>query len=274
MFATIWNNISQQHPLVHCITNYVTVNQCANTLLAVGGSPVMADEPADAADIAAISNAVVLNIGTLNARTIPAMFCAGEAANAAGHPVVLDPVGAGASGLRTKTTQDLLAKLQFAVVRGNISEIKTVALGSGTTKGVDADVADEINEQSLPAVIALAQQVARDNQTVVAITGPIDVVADQDSAYVIRNGHPAMSRITGSGCMLTCLVAAAVAANPTQILAATAAAVAAMGLAGQQAAERMLQQGTGNATFSNDLIDALSHLNGDMLEQGARYEVY
>lgn len=273
MLKEIWNNIADQHPLVHCITNYVTVHDCANTLLAVGASPVMADEPEDAADIAAISSALVINIGTLNSRTIPAMFCAGEQANKAGHPVVLDPVGAGASTLRTRTTLELLEKVQFAVIRGNISELKTIATGSGNTKGVDADFADAITPQTLESVVQMAKDLSARTGAVIAITGPIDVVADAERAYTIYNGHPFMSRITGSGCMLSTVVAAAVAANPNHKLDAAAAAVMAMGCAGEHAAEKMQKNNTGNATFSNDIIDALCNMSGAQLAEGARYEM-
>ena len=135
MFEPIFENVRQKSPLVHNITNYVTVNDCANMLLACGGSPIMADDPEDAVEITAICGGLNINIGTLNQRTIPAMLAAGKRANELGHPVVLDPVGAGASTLRTDTALRLLNEVKFAVIRGNISEIKTLALGSGTTKG-------------------------------------------------------------------------------------------------------------------------------------------
>ena len=148
MFAQIFENVRRKAPLIHNITNYVTVNDCANMLLACGGSPIMADEQDEAVEITAICGGLNINIGTLNQRTIPAMFAAGKRANELGHTVVLDPVGAGASGLRTDTAVQLLEKIQFSVIRGNISEIKTLAFGSGTTKGVDADVADRITEET------------------------------------------------------------------------------------------------------------------------------
>ena len=127
MFEQIFENVRQKSPLVHNITNYVTVNDCANMLLACGGSPIMADDPEDAVEITAICGGLNINIGTLNQRTIPAMLAAGKRANELGHPVVLDPVGAGASTLRTDTALRLLSEVKFAVIRGNISEIKTLA---------------------------------------------------------------------------------------------------------------------------------------------------
>ena len=129
MFEQIFENVHQKSPLIHNITNYVTVNDCANILLACGGSPIMADDLEDAVEITAICGGLNINIGTLNQRTVPVMFAAGKRANELGHPVVLDPVGAGASRLRTDTALGLLEKVRFSVIRGNISEMKTLALG-------------------------------------------------------------------------------------------------------------------------------------------------
>ena len=144
MLGTYLEQVREKGPLVHCITNYVTVNDVANILLACGGSPIMSDEIQDVEDITSLCGGLVINIGTLDQRTIPAMFAAGKRANALGHPVLLDPVGAGASALRTRTALELMEELDLAVIRGNISEIKTLAAGSGTTQGVDADVADAV----------------------------------------------------------------------------------------------------------------------------------
>ena len=141
MLGTCLENVRNTVPLVHNITNYVTVNDVANILLACGGSPIMSDEPEDVEDITSICGGLNINIGTLNQRSIEGMFRAGAKANALGHVVLLDPVGAGASALRTNTAVELMEKIKFTVIRGNISEIKTLALGSGTTKGVDAAVA-------------------------------------------------------------------------------------------------------------------------------------
>ena len=212
MFAQIFENVRRKAPLIHNITNYVTVNDCANMLLACGGSPIMADEQDEAVEITAICGGLNINIGTLNQRTIPAMFAAGKRANELGHTVVLDPVGAGASGLRTDTAVQLLEKIQFSVIRGNISEIKTLAFGSGTTKGVDADVADRITEENLDEAVDFAREFAHRTGAVVAITGAIDIVADGERAFCIRNGHPMMSSITGTGCQLSALTAAFVTA--------------------------------------------------------------
>ena len=149
MLKEMLENVREKCPLIHNITNYVTVNDCANALLACGGSPIMSDDIEEVEEITTICGGLNINIGTLNQRTIPAMLKAGKKANELGHPVILDPVGAGASALRTETAYTLMEEVKLTVIRGNISEIKTLATGSGTTKGVDADVADKVTEENL-----------------------------------------------------------------------------------------------------------------------------
>ncbi len=268
----LFANVRSKHPLIHNITNYVTVNDCANILLACGASPIMADDEREAAAITAICGGLNVNIGTLNQSTIPAMFAAGKKANELQHPAVLDPVGAGASPLRTETARQLLAEIRFSVIRGNSSEIKTLAMGVGTTRGVDADLADQTTEATLDTQIRFVQALAAQTGAVIAMTGAIDIVADAKKAYCIRNGHPIMSCITGAGCQLSALTAAFITANPTRILDAAAAAVCAMGLAGEIAFRRMTQE-DGNATYRNYLIDAVYNLTPEALESGANYEV-
>ncbi|MCM1223979.1 MAG: hydroxyethylthiazole kinase, partial [Lachnospiraceae bacterium] len=241
-------------------------------LLAIGASPIMADDAAEVEDITSICSGLNINIGTLNKNTIPSMMLAAKKAASLGHKIVLDPVGAGASELRTKTALELLDAAQFDVVRGNISEIKTLAFGNGTTKGVDADFADSVCEENLSEAISFAKKIAAKLKCVVAITGAIDLVSDADKTYVIKNGLPQMSAITGTGCQLSAMVAAFVAANPENILKAAAAAVCAMGLCGEIAWKRM-QEGDGNSTYRNRIIDALYNLHGEHLEQGAKYEI-
>ncbi len=272
MFKEIFANVRRSAPLVHNITNYVTVNDCANMLLACGASPIMADDQEDALEITAICGGLNINIGTLNRHTIPAMFAAGKRANELGHPVVLDPVGAGASTLRTETALELLKEVKFTVIRGNVSEIKALALGSGTTKGVDANVADRVTEENLYGAIEFAKGFARRAGAVIAVTGAIDIVTDGERAFCIRNGRPEMSAITGTGCQLSALTAAFAAAGPDRPLEAAAAAVCAMGLCGEIAYERMTGL-DGNSSYRNYIIDAMYRLTPAELERGANYEV-
>ena len=166
----------------------------------------------------------------------------------------------------------LLDEVRFTVIRGNISEVKTLASGAGTTKGVDADVADRVTEENLDGAVAFAKAFAAKTGAVVAITGAIDIVADGAKAYCIRNGHPMMSAITGTGCQLSALTAAFITANPGQPLEAAAAAVCAMGLAGEIAHARLTPL-DGNATYRNYIIDAIYHMTPAQLEEGAKYEV-
>lgn len=273
MLGNCLENVRKSTPLVHNITNYVTVNDVANVILACGGSPIMSDEPDDVADITSICGGLNINIGTLNKRSIEAMFIAGAKANELGHPVLLDPVGAGASELRTDTAVKILNEIRLDVIRGNISEIKTLALGSGTTKGVDADAADTVTEDNLEQMIAFARDFASRTHAVVAITGAIDLVADADKCYVIRNGRPEMSRITGTGCQLSGIAAAFVTANPDHKTEAVAAAVCMMGLAGETAVAAM-QAGEGNSALRGRIIDAIYNMDSETLNRGANYELY
>lgn len=265
-------NVRSRVPLVHNITNYVTVNDVANVLLACGGSPIMSDEPEDVEDITSICGGLNLNIGTLHKSSIEGMFRAGRKANELGHVVLLDPVGAGASALRTNTALRIMEEIKLTAIRGNISEIKTLCLGSGTTKGVDADIADAVTEENLKESIAFVKEMAGRTGAVIAVTGAIDLVGDASRCYVIRNGRPEMGKITGTGCQLSGMMTAYLTANPMTPLDAAAAAVCAMGLAGEIAWKRM-EKGDGNSTYRNRIIDAIYNMTGEELEKGALYEV-
>lgn len=272
MFKQIFSNVRGKTPLVHNITNYVTVNDVANIILACGGSPIMSDDADDVEDITSICGGLNINIGTLNKNTIPSMFLAGAKANSLGHKVLLDPVGAGASRLRTQTAVDLMRKVKFDVIRGNISEIKTLALGSGTTKGVDADVSDAVTDSNLEKSVQFVKDFARKAGCVVAVTGAIDLVSDGEKCYVIRNGRAEMGRITGTGCQLSGMMAAFITANPENVLESCAAAVCAMGLAGETGWKNMLP-GDGNSTYRSRIIDAIYNMDGEALEAGAKFEI-
>ena len=272
MLGKYLDNVRKKVPLVHNITNYVTVNDVANVLLACGASPVMSDEPDDVEDITSICGGLNINIGTLNRNSIEGMHRAGRKAQELGHVLLLDPVGAGASALRTDTAADLVDELHFTAIRGNISEIKTLALGSGTTKGVDADVDDAVTEDALDGAVAFVKQLAEKTGSIIAVTGAIDLVADADRCFVIRNGRPEMGRITGTGCQLSGMMTAFLVANPDSPLEAAAAAVCMMGLAGETGWSRM-QEGDGNSTYRNRIIDAICNMDASALDKGADYEI-
>jgi hydroxyethylthiazole kinase len=265
-YAALLNKVRENKPLVHHITNYVTVNDCANITLAIGASPVMADAIGEAADIAAIARAVVLNMGTLNERTIPSMIAAGKAANAKGIPVVFDPVGAGASRLRNDTAADLIREVKLSVIRGNISEIKfTAGLGS-QTKGVDASDSDLAGAGGAGQA---AQTLARKLGCVVVISGAVDAISDGKKTVFVENGHPMLGNLTGTGCMCSSLIGSFCGAVPDEPLAAAAAAMMCMGIAGELAYESAGQRG--NGSFRAALHDAVSRIDAATLEKLARY---
>ena len=266
------DRVRERRPLIHCITNYVTANDVANLLLACGASPIMADEPEEVEEITARCAGLCLNLGTPSRRTIPSLMRAGVKAGELGRPVVLDPVGVGASALRLRTAQELMARVTFTVLRGNVSELRALAGGQEHTRGVDAGGADAVTEAELERGVAFAKGTARRTGTVVAVTGAIDLVSDGEQCVVIRNGRPEMGLVTGTGCQLSALTAACLAASPERPLEAAAAAVCAMGVAGELAWARMSPQ-DGNATYRERIIDAVCRMDGAALEKGANYEM-
>ena len=257
----------RKRPLIHCINNHVTSNDCANILLACGGSAIMADDPDEVAEVTAMCDGLVLNMGTPSPRKLEALHRAGVEANRLGHPVILDPVGVGSSAMRREAGHQLLDGIRFAAIRGNASEIATLACGTAAHRGVDAD----IEEAAMDAVDETAKRLALETGAVVIVTGDTDIVTDGTTLYRVHNGHPMMKKVTGAGCQLSALLGAYVTANPERPLQAALAAVCAMGLAGQIAYER-LGALDGNASYRNYIIDAIYNLTPDALEKGAKYE--
>lgn len=266
MFGKIIDQTREHPSLVHCITNYVTMHDCANMVLACGSSPIMANAKEEVEEVTSICNSLVINIGTLNTGTIDSMILAGQKANELGHPVVLDPVGAGVSAWRRKTVTQLLQEVRFSVIKGNISEIKTVFAGSGAAMGVDAQAADAVSEENLNETIELARKLSIQTGSVIVITGAIDLVVSAARTYIIENGHPMMARITGSGCMLAVLMGAYVGSCQNQIQEAAAAAVIAEGICGEKAAKRVREEKCGTGSFGIYLIDEMSRLTGQEAE--------
>ena len=260
--------IKDRQPLVHHITNYVSANDCANTLLAIGASPIMADDEDEVADIVSIASALVLNIGTLNRRTIASMRRAGKKANAIGIPVVLDPVGAGATTLRSGTAGMILKEIQPAVIRGNMSEIKAISGLGAATKGVDASARDIQAAQDPDYGRRIAGELAARLNCTVAITGAVDIIAGGGKTYLIANGHSMLSRVTGTGCMCTSLIGAYCAVTK-DFMSAAAAGILTMGLAGEMACEKLPAADRGAGTFRVKLLDALFQLTAeDILKRG------
>lgn len=278
-FAELLVAVKAQAPLVQCITNIVTVNDCANVVLAAGGSPFMSDDKREVAETAAGVHALVCNLGAID--KTKAMLLAGREANKLGHPVVLDPVAAGGTKLRRKKTAKLLQEVHFTAIRGNASEILGIASllglkkkfsGGASNHGVDVSAGDEITEANLAEKCKQAKVLAKKLKTIIAISGAVDIVTDGKRTGVLRNGCATMTRITGSGCMLTSLVGAFCGAMPERPFEATVGAMALLGVAGDKAEKLRLQKGTGTATFRNDLIDAVFTMTGESLQKGVRYE--
>lgn len=257
------DKVRSKKPLVHHITNYVTVNDCANITLEIGASPVMADSYLEAADITAISGALVINMGTPNEFTAKSMKLAGKKANEIGIPVVFDPVGAGASKYRNDIVADIAGEVKLAVLRGNISEVKFVAGLHSQTKGVDASESDSTD---LNSAGELAKELAGRLDCVVVISGAVDTVSDGERVAFIENGVPLLGNITGTGCMCSSLIGAFCGACPDDPLNAAIAAMACMGIAGEIASEKVKE----NGSFRVALHDAISQMDVETLQRMVR----
>ncbi len=245
-------------PIIHCITNLVTINDCANALLAVGASPIMADAPEESDDITAHANALVLNIGQLSPRKLEAMLRSGRQANQMGIPVILDPVGVGASAFRTQAVRQLLEQLSVSILRCNRSEAACIYGLPIEKAGIDSLDAFSITDSD-----SLARALAARFSCTIAITGETDILADADRLYHLHGGHAMLSRVTGMGCVSSALCGAyaAVCKDP---LTASAAALGMMAAAGTLAFEQAGTRGTGS--FHTAVLDALSTLDASTLQ--------
>jgi hydroxyethylthiazole kinase len=258
LLSDLFRNVREKRPLVHHITNYVTVNDCANITICAGGAPVMADAPEEVKDMAMFAGALVLNIGTLNKSQIESMILAGGIANDRKIPVILDPVGAGATPFRTECVERLLDELKIAILKGNAGEIGVLAGAGGKVRGVDS------HGLSGDAA-AIARDFAKSAKLVVTISGATDIVTDGKRTLLVENGHPLMGSISGTGCMAASVIGAFAAVSDDRVI-ASAAAFAAFGLAGELAAVHA----RGPFTFKTALFDELAGLSPAALEKGAK----
>lgn len=254
--------IRDLRPLLHHITNFVVMNECANATLCIGALPVMAHAREEVEEMAAVAGALVLNIGTLTPELVESMILAGKRANEAGVPIILDPVGAGATTLRTESSQRLLRDLRVDVVRGNLAEISVLAGQAAEIRGVES-VGGQGEAKSV------ARELARSRKAVVALTGKQDVVSDGVGGAVISNGHAMLSTVTGTGCMATTMVGAFAAVDPDRFTAAVGGLVA-FGIAGEKAAEAA---GGRPGTFHTALYDALAGLSAKDILSRAQVEI-
>ena len=264
--------VREKTPLIQCITNFVTVNDCANILLAAGASPSMAQDIREVEEAVAGANGLVCNLGAID--FVDSMILAGKKANELAIPVVLDPVAAGGTELRRQLSAKLMEEVRFAAIRGNASEIRALAGEMTRGSGVDVSALDTITPENLSQSVELISALARKTGAVIAVSGVMDVVSDGTRTVLLHNGCATMARITGSGCMLTTLIGGFCAVVPESPFEAVCAAMAAMGICGEMAEEKRLQNKTGNATFRTDLIDAVFNLTEEELKERIRYEVY
>jgi hydroxyethylthiazole kinase len=251
--------LRRRKPLVHQITNYVVMNETANATLALGALPVMAHAREEVEEMVQLAAALVINIGTLSPHWVEAMLVAGKAANAAGVPVVLDPVGAGATSYRTETAHRILEEVDAAVVRGNAGEIATLV-------GVDAEVRGVESIASGSDAAELARTAGKRLGLVASVTGPVDHVSDGDTSLAIANGHELLSTVSGTGCMSSAITGCFLAAKPDAPLEAAVEALAAFGVAGEDAAHGA----KGPGSFHVNLYDALAALDPATLDDRAR----
>ncbi|MEG0132762.1 MAG: hydroxyethylthiazole kinase [Clostridium sp.] len=295
MFNKIFKNVREKRVRVHSITNYVTANDCANVILAYGALPIMADDFNEVAEITSACDSLVINMGTLNERAIRGMIIAGKKANELGHPVILDPVGIGASKFRREAGRKILAEVKIAVIKGNISEIKVIdeifkeheACGdkdaltiqdkrgpkckSGKietcenfnriTMGIDALPGDLVNEKNINETVNFLGNISRRLKSVIVVTGEIDVIVFDNKGYLIRNGVGMMSKVTGTGCMATSIIGGFCGGNKENIMEATAAAIATIGVCGELAYKKTREIDGGTGTFKVQLIDYISKMD-------------
>lgn len=271
------NEVKSKNPLTHCITNFVTVNDCANAVLAIGASPIMSEDIEEVAEVVSIADALVINIGKLSHEQVEAMKISSAQANKINTPVILDPVGVGISQLRNKVTLELIENYKLAAIRGNITEIKTIAKLTGiisesnTAKGVDVSESDIITQDNLNENADVISKLAAKLDTVILASGPIDILSDGETTIAIDNGDEMMPNITGSGCMLSSIVGSCIGA--TNPLEGTLLAALLMAIAGEKARSKVDSENTGTGSFRAYLIDYLYKLDGQTLISKSNIEI-
>lgn len=262
LIQELFQKVRNEEPLVHHITNPVTINDCANSTLAIGGSPVMATSVEEVAEMVSLANALVVNFGTIDQMTYEAMLIAGKMANEKGIPVILDPVGVGATTFRNERAKDFLSQVKVSIVRGNATEVYALIGGKSQTRGVDAGKVTDISKEDL------AHQAAKKLQAVVVISGAEDVISDGNERVIVENGDIWLTRITGTGCMTASLIGC-FAGVTENYFAAAIAGMSTMSLAGEQA-KKKLKETDGIGTYRVRLIDTFFNMDGERWIEGVR----
>lgn len=269
--------IREKNALTHCITNSVTINDCANAVLAIGGSPFMAEDAEELEEVVTIADVLVINIGKLSKNQIESMHISSKTANKTNTPIILDPVGVGVTELRNKTTMDLIENYNITAIRGNITEIKAIAELSGildesnTAKGVDVNIDDIITEENLKANGDLICELAAKLNTTILASGPIDILSDGKTTVAIDNGDEMMPLITGSGCMLSSIVGSCIGgSNPFD---GSLVAILAMNIAGERARAKVNENDEGTGSFRTYLIDYLYKTDSETLINKANIKI-
>ncbi|ADC47669.1 hydroxyethylthiazole kinase ThiM [Methanobrevibacter ruminantium M1] len=271
-------NVKAKSPLTHCITNFVTINDCANAALAIGGSPIMTNDSQEVAEIGNIASAIVINIGQVSQLQINSIKKSCEHANKTNTPIVFDPVGAGVSNIRNTITKEMVEFYELTAIRGNMSEIKAIVnlidleikdneKKDSAGKGVDVAESDIITRDNLYTNGLIVRELAKELETVVMASGPIDIISDGEYTFALENGDAMMPLITGSGCMLSTIIGTYIGANEPLIGAITASAL--MAIAGENAAEAVKKDNLGPGSFRNFLIDNLYKVTADDISKRA-----
>lgn len=258
----LFKQVRNKEPLVHHLTNVVTINDCANITLAIGASPVMATSIEEVAEMARLADALVINLGTIHAEVYESMIVAGQAANQKGIPVILDPVGVGATSFRTEKAQDFLQRVKVSIIRGNMTEIYALIGGVSKTRGVDAG---EVSDISLSE---LAVKAACQLKTIIVISGEKDIICDGQQQALIENGDIWLTKITGTGCMTTSLIAS-FAGVTNDYFHAAVAGMSSMSIAGGNA-KKTLVETDGIGTYRVKLMDEIFKMNGQIWEECVR----
>ncbi|MDD5959084.1 MAG: hydroxyethylthiazole kinase [Methanobrevibacter wolinii] len=269
-------NLRTKAPLTQCITNIVTVNDCANAVLAIGASPLMSNDETEQREIARIDSSIVINIGTLTKNQIIGMFTSADEANKIGTPIILDPVGIGISALRNDTSLKIIRDYHPTAIRANMSEIKAIAKFVGILENVEnivkgVDVADEdiISSTNIKVNGRIVKELAKELNTIIFASGPIDIISNGKNTYTIENGSDMMPRITGTGCMLSSILGAFIGSNEDKLIATISAGLS-MGIAGEIAGNYCKENNLGTGSFRTQLIDELYKLNKEEILSKAK----